>query len=65
MDYYSRERLMRERHEQMIQRAEELSRLQRYESGDRLAERIATQLRRLADRLDGRQHQPTVWIHPG
>jgi hypothetical protein len=64
MDYYSREGLMRERHEEMVHRAEDLGRLQQYESGERFADRIAAQLRRLADRIDGRQ-QPRVWIHPG
>jgi hypothetical protein len=64
MDYYSREGLMRERHQEMIQRAEELSRLQLSDPSERLADRIAAQLRRLADRIDGRQ-QPRVWIHPG
>jgi hypothetical protein len=48
----------------MIQRAEDLSRLQRSEPSERLADRIAAQLRRLADRIDGRR-QPRVWIHPG
>lgn len=55
---------MRERHEEIVRGAEERSRLDGWEPQERLAARVATQLRRLADRLDGRQ-QPRVWIHPG
>jgi len=64
MDFYSQERLMRERHEEIVRGAEERSRLEGWEPQERLAARVATQLRRLADRLDDRQ-QPRVWIHPG
>jgi hypothetical protein len=64
MNMYPFERMVREQHEEMVQRAEELSRLQGYDPGERLAERVASQLRRLADRIDGR-HPTRVWIHPG
>jgi hypothetical protein len=64
MDFYSQERLMRERHEEIVRGAEERARLEGWEPQERLAARVATQLRRLADRLDGRQ-KPRIWIHPG
>jgi hypothetical protein len=63
MNMYSEERWLLERHEAMIQRAEEWSRLEGWQSQVRLAERVAGLLRRMADRID---QQPTkVWIHPG
>jgi len=66
MNMYPYERIVREQHEDMIERSEELSRLQGYEPGERLAERIARQLRRLADRIEGRQpNSARIWIHPG
>jgi hypothetical protein len=64
MDYYSREGLMRERHQAMVRTAEERSRLQGWAPQERAATRVAAQLRRLADRIDGRQ-QHRVWIYPG
>lgn len=64
MDYYSREALMRERQQAMVRAAEERSRLEGWESQERLAARVAAQLRRLADRIDGRQ-PPRVWTYPG
>lgn len=64
MDYYSYERLILDRHEAAIQGAEERSRLQAWQARERLAERVAAQLRRLADRIDGRQ-ATRIWIHPG
>ena len=64
MDYYSREGLMRDRHQAMVRAAEERSRLEGWESQERLAARVAAQLRRLADWIDGRQ-QPRVWTYPG
>jgi len=63
MNMYSEERWLLERHEAMIQRAEEWSRLEGWQSQVRLAERVARLLRRMADRID---QQPTrFWIHPG
>lgn len=63
MDFYAHERQILDRHEARIQAAEERSRLQGWDRSS-LAEHVATQLRRLADRIEGRQ--PTrVWIHPG
>ncbi len=63
MNMYSEERWLLERHEAMIQRAEEWSRLEGWQSQVRLAERVARLLRRAADHID---RQPTkVWIHPG
>jgi len=55
---------MGERHESIARGAEERSRLEGWEPQERVAARVAPQLRCLADRLDGR-HQPRVWIHPG
>lgn len=64
MDYYSHERWLLDRHQAVIQGAEERSRLQGWPARERLAERVATQLRRLADRIEGRQ-PGRVWIFPG
>ncbi|HEV2141334.1 MAG TPA: hypothetical protein VGT01_09080 [Candidatus Dormibacteraeota bacterium] len=64
MDYYSREGLIRERHQAMVRAAEERARLHGWGQQERLSIRVATQLRRLADRIDGRQ-QPRVWTYPG
>jgi hypothetical protein len=64
MDMYSRERSILDRHQEMIRNAEEQSRLAGWQPRERMAVHIATQLRRLADRIEGRQ--PTkVWIFPG
>jgi hypothetical protein len=64
MNRYPLERIVREQHEEMVHRAEELSRLEGYPSGMRLAERVAAQLRRLADKIDGRQ-PARIWRFPG
>lgn len=55
MDMFSQERWLLDRHQAMIESAEERSRLEGWLPEERLAERVATQLRRLADRIDGRQ----------
>ncbi len=64
MDSYSHERWIMERHHAVIRAAEERSRLEGWQSNGRLAERVASRLRRLADRIDGRQ-PARIWIHPG
>jgi hypothetical protein len=64
MDQYSHERWLLERHEAMIQGAEERSRLEGWQPRGRLADHVAAQLRRLADRIDGRQ-PARFWIYPG
>jgi len=64
MDFYVQERWLLDRHDAMIQAAEERSRLEGWQPQERLAERVAGQLRRLADRVDGRQ-PARIWIHPG
>lgn len=63
MDMYSREREILDRHQEMIRNAEEQAQLAGWEPRERMAVHIAAQLRRLADRIEGRQ--PTkVWIFP-
>ena len=52
---YSQERWLLDRHHEMIRRAEERSRLEGWQPRERLAERIAARLRRLADRIEGEQ----------
>jgi hypothetical protein len=64
MDMYSLERSLLGRHQEMIQNAEEQARLAGWQPRERTAVHIARGLRRLADRIEGRQ--PTrVWIFPG
>jgi len=58
------ERWLLDRHDAMILAAEERSRLEGWQPQERLAERVAGHLRRLADRIDGRQ-PARIWIHPG
>jgi hypothetical protein len=53
MDPYTWERWIIERHESMAQVAETRSRLDGWRSRKRFAERLALELRRLADRIDG------------
>ena len=64
MDLYGQERLILERHDAMIQAAEEHTRRDGWQPQGRMAEIVAAQLRRLADRIDGRQ-PAKVWIYPG
>ena len=64
MEMYSLETWILDRHADAIKGAEARSRLEGWPAQDRFAERLAAQLRRIADRLDGRQ--PTrIFIHPG
>jgi hypothetical protein len=53
MDQYTWERWIVERHESMAKVAETRSRLDGWRSRERFAERLALELRRLADRIDG------------
>jgi hypothetical protein len=55
MDQYTPERLMLEAHRDMIRTAEERSRLLPATARGSLRPWMAGRLRRLADRLDGRQ----------
>jgi hypothetical protein len=55
MDLYSQERWLLDRHDEMIRSAEERSRLEGWQPRERLAERVASRLRRLADRIEGEQ----------
>jgi hypothetical protein len=64
VDLYGQELWILERHNAMIQSAEEHSRREGWQPHGRMAERVAAGLRRLADRIDGRQ-PAKVWIHPG
>lgn len=64
MDMYFREKWLFDQHKAMVREAEELSRLEGWEPGERLSTRIAMQLRRLADRIDG-QSGARAWIFPG
>jgi len=52
---YSQERWLLDRHEEMIKGADERSRLDGWQPQERLAERVAAHLRRLADRIEGEQ----------
>ncbi len=52
---YSQERWLLDRHHEMIRSAEERSRQEGWQPRERLAERVATRLRRLADRIEGEQ----------
>lgn len=64
MNYDGHERWILDRHSAMAQAAEQRSRLSGWQSQGRMAERVAAQLRRLADRIDGRK-PAKVWIYPG
>ena len=63
MDMYTQERWLLDRHKAMIECAEERSRLEGWQAQERLAQRVAAQLRRLADRIEGRQ-PAKFWIYP-
>jgi len=61
---YSQERWLLDRHHEMIRSVEERSRMEGWQPRERLAERVAARLRRLADRIEG--EQPTkLRIYPG
>jgi hypothetical protein len=64
MDLYGQERWILERHNAMIQSAEARFRREGWQPQGRMAERVAAGLRRLADRIDGRQ-PAKFWIYPG
>ncbi len=53
VNFYAEERWLLDRHEAMIRNAEERTRLDGWQPRERLAERIAARLRRLADRIEG------------
>jgi hypothetical protein len=61
MDRYSFEHWMLGRQLQLIRTAEERGRLSGWQPQARLADSLATQLRLLADRLDGRAAGPTLF----
>lgn len=52
---YSQERWLLDRHAEMVRGAEERARLEGWQPRERLAERVAARLRRLADRIEGEQ----------
>jgi hypothetical protein len=60
MDSYSFERWMIDRHDGMIRKAEDQTRLQGWRPRDTLAEMLAAHLRLLADRLDGEAGSSSV-----
>ena len=64
MDLYGQERWILGRHNAMIQSAEERLRREGWQPQGRMAEQVAAGLRRLADRIDGRQ-PAKVLIYPG
>jgi hypothetical protein len=64
MNMYTEEICMLDRQHEIVRAAEERSRLDGWQSRGRMAERVAAQLRRLADRIDGRQ-PARIWILPG
>lgn len=64
MDLYGQEQWILERHNAMIQSAEARFRREGWQPQGRMAERVAAGLRRLADRIDGRQ-PAKFWIYPG
>jgi hypothetical protein len=49
------ERWLLDRHDELIRSAEERSRLEGWQPRERMAERVAARLRRLADRIEGEQ----------
>jgi hypothetical protein len=55
VNMYSQERWLLDRHYEMVRSAEERSRLEGWQPRERLAERVAARLRRLADRIEGEQ----------
>jgi len=55
VNIYSQERWLLDRHAEMVRSAEEHSRLEGWQPRERLAERVAARLRRLADRIEGEQ----------
>jgi hypothetical protein len=57
MDRYSLEIWSLDRHQAVVRHAEERSRLQGWQSQERLAEVVAAMLRQLADKLDGSLQQ--------
>jgi hypothetical protein len=52
---YLQERWLLDRHDELIRSAEERSRLEGWQPRERMAERVAARLRRLADRIEGEQ----------
>lgn len=67
MEHYSLERWLLERHQTMIENAEVQSRLDGWQPSERFVRRLAAQLHRLADRLEGRSesHMPSpAFQHP-
>jgi hypothetical protein len=61
MEQYSVERWLLDRHQEMADAAATRARLEGWQPGVRFAERVAAQLHRLADRLEGRResHVPS------
>lgn len=57
MDRYSLENWILDRHQAVVSQAEARSRLQGWQTQERLAELVAAMLRQLADRLDGSPQQ--------
>lgn len=63
MEMYSVERWILDRHDEATRGADERSRLDGWPVRERMSYWVAAALRRMADRLDGRQ-PGRVFIHP-
>jgi hypothetical protein len=64
MGVYFQEKWVLDQHKAMVQSAEEMCRLDGWEPRERLSTRVATRLRRLADRIEGKSGARVV-IFPG
>lgn len=64
MEMYSVERWILDRHDEAIRDAGERSRLDGWPEKERMSHRMAATLRRMADRLDGKQ-PARIFLHPG
>jgi hypothetical protein len=64
MEMYTVERWILDGHDEATRGADERSRLEGWPVGERMSHRVAAQLRRLADRLDGKQ-PARIFLHPG
>ncbi len=64
MEMYSVERWVLDRHDEATRDADERSRLEGWPVSERMSHRAAAALRRLADRLDGKQ-PARIFLHPG
>ena len=64
MEMYSVERWILDRHDEATRGADDRSRLEGWPAKDPMSHRMAAALRRVADRLDGKQ-PARIFLHPG